>query len=196
MLHHCRSTLSAFIPTMSRSTEEYFFSLQAENGGLRWHCGLHPITTQAACGTESRAICDLSHSRGRFSARSPSDKTYLCLEDTGFSTQHGVQGAELSASTHWHLLHCSCCPLQLYPQSSWKQEIPLGETDSHYFSCYIYELPEHISVIKGNISRLGENSFSIVCTKIFIYWHKALIWTTSGGIYVNNLLKDVLIINC
>lgn len=196
MLCHCSSTLSAFIPTMSRSTEDYFFSLQAENGGLRWHCGLQPTITQAACGTESRAIYDLSHSRGRWSARSPSGKTYLFLEDAGFSTQHGVQGAELSATTHWRLLHYSCCPMQLHWQSSLTQEIPLDETDSHYFSCYIYELPEHISVINGNISRCGENSFSIVSIKILIYWHKALIWTTSGAIYVNNLLKDALIINC
>ena len=46
-------------------TEEYFFSLQVGNGGLKWHCGLHPTTTRVACGTESRAIHGLSHSGER-----------------------------------------------------------------------------------------------------------------------------------
>lgn len=45
--------------------EEYFFSLQVGNGGLKWHCGLHPTTTRVARGTECRASHDLSRSGER-----------------------------------------------------------------------------------------------------------------------------------
>lgn len=201
---HCRSTLTAFTPTMSTEAQRNISSLykwetEAWNDIVVYTQQPHELPV----GQDLQNSCFMPFwGKGydfKCSAGYPQTRPTCTGRTLGSAcrTVHEVQS--WAATTSWHVLHC--CSLQLQPHISGTREIPSGEMDWRYFSCYIEELPERISTIKSNTSRPGENSFSTVCIKIFIYQCKALLWTTFGVIYmksilINHLLKGVLIINC
>lgn len=200
---HCRSILSAFNPTMSTEGQRtissvYRQEMEAWSDIVVYTQEPHELPVWQ--NLERFMIHPILGKGLRFQVpcRSPSGETCSHPGAAGFSRQHCAHGAELSGHNQLALPP----PLPSATTATERRDTRDSfRSDSHCSSCYKHELPEHISTIRNNASRLGENSFSIACIKIFIYQCKALLWTTFGVIYmksilINNLLKDVLIINC
>lgn len=101
MPHHCRSILSTFIPTMFADAQGNISSL------YKWEM---EAWSDVVVDTQQQQALPVGQNLEQLMiypilgkglwfwvlCTSPSDKTYLQLEDTEFGMQHHAQGAELS----------------------------------------------------------------------------------------------------